>query len=166
MHLAALLVLEEGSEQLGVVGSSQTSDGVPALDSREANVAALAGGAVAVGTAQVLVARGDVVERVGVLVQDGIEEAEGTLLAGDDALVDDAVDETGKDGGRLGRAAAGALAAVDDDDTVEAVGGDVGVATAGAVVDAAVVGDDTVGGVVRLVAGVVLGKVTTWHEVS
>lgn len=115
------------------------------------------GGAVSVGTTKVLVTRGDVVEDLGVLVEDGVKETERTLLAGLDTLVDDTGDKSGDNGRRLGSTTGACLAAVDNNDTVQSVGRDIRVSTASTVVNSASTraGDLAVTGVVRAVAGVV-----------
>lgn len=164
--------------ELGVVGRSKTGDGVPSLDGRETwsrvsksfvrgnvdaeltLVTASAGGAVTVGTTKVLVTRGDVVEDLGVLVEDGVKETERTLLPSLDTLIDDTGDKSGDNGRRLRSTTGGSLAAVDNNDTVESVGRDIGVTTAGAVVDSASVGDGAIGGGVRGVTGVVVREVS------
>lgn len=79
----------------------------------------------------------DIVERLGVGVQPGVQEAKGALARSEEPVVDQG-DDGGEDRGRAGRAANALGAAVDDDLDVLALSGDVGVGTAGAVEEACV----------------------------
>lgn len=74
-------------QHLRVVRRAKTRDRVPPLDGGEA-----------VGAAARVAAVLDVVQYRGVLVQDGVDEADG-LLAGVEALLIDAGDDRGEDGG-------------------------------------------------------------------
>ena len=104
-------------------------------------------------------ARRDVVEDRGVGVERGVDEADGTL-AGIDALLVDERDDAAECG-RGGRGAVHeAEAAVDRDDVVGAVGGDVGVAAHGLRV---VVLGCCVAGVVVGVVGFDGGGLVGWH---
>lgn len=106
-----------------------------------------------------LVTRCNVVERLGMLVEGGVEEAKGTLLAGLDTLIDDAIDQGGKDWGRLGSATASSLLATVKDNTIKSISSDVGVATTTSVVNTSG-RNGTIGLVVRLVSRIMLRKVT------
>lgn len=119
--LAAVVAILDASllEQLREVRSTESSDRVPTLSNREAvDVAAVAG------------ALGDIVETlIALLVQPGIQEAKGSLAAGDESIVDKGEDAGGQRRGR-GGSADGALSAVPNVGEVEALRGDIGVGTA------------------------------------
>lgn len=146
-----------------VARCSQTSNGVPALDTREAIVAAGTGVSGAVGAAEALVTDKNVVEvraaLVVRLVQSRVDEAHRALAQVQTLLVD-AVDNSGNNGGGHGSAAAEAELAAVGDEAVVAEGGNVGVRAAVAVVDATGVGGNhAVGSIVGEVVGVVAEEV-------
>lgn len=145
-------------DSLLIVWGAETGNRIPASDSREAIVATCTRLVVAVGAAQALVTLGDVVEDLRVLIDGRVDEAEG-LLAGGDALLVDAREDGSDEGRRLGCATRGLVAALDDESSVVTNGGEIGVAAAGAVVDAAGLGNLAVAGGVGLVPGVVLAEV-------
>lgn len=133
-HGKRLLRLAAHGKQGGEDGRAQTRRGVPAahgVEARTADARAPADGA-----------RGDVGQGgAGVGVEPGVQEAEAALAVGDAVAVDEL-----DDAGEGGRGAAGAVdevaGAVDDDDEVGGLGGDVGVRAARGV---EVAGDGVVG---------------------
>ena len=148
MYCLPLRLVHKQLQQLGVVGSSQPSHRVPALNGLErrhvaARVAAL----------------GDIVEHIGVLVQHGVHKPDRALASRQTFLVD-----TGQDGGedrRRGRCTTDQVGdtGAEHEDIVRH-GSHVRVRTANTVVDTAVLAQAAVvHALVVLVAGVVLGEV-------
>eukprot|EP01136_Pigoraptor_vietnamica_P019777 Opistho-1_new@67815 len=109
---------EGSSLELRVVGRAEASDGVPA------------GGRVeAVLLAVVVAALGNVVERLGVLVEEGVEEAERALALLHAEVVQEA-NNAGKHGRRRRRARNQLDVAILDDGIVDALSRDIGETTA------------------------------------
>ncbi len=127
--------IQEQIQHPGEIRGAQARDGIPAADGLEALGA----------TARVRAVR-DVVQDVRVLVERRVDEADGVLAAGE-ALFVDAVDDGREDGGAGASAALERGVAVDVGCDVVTVGGDVGIAAADAVVEAAGQGDAAVEGV-------------------
>lgn len=146
-----------------VLGSTQTSDGIKALDAVETIVTAGARVSRAKGTAQGLVASDDVSEQIKTTIKGLVESRVGEskrALAEVEAFLVDAVEDGTNNGGRHGSTADQTRLAGNDNQAVIAKGRNIGVRAAVAVVDAlGVAGDDAVGGGVRVVVGVMAEEV-------
>ncbi len=124
LHVERIRYLQtDSSDELGKVRCAETGDGIPAGLRGEA-----------VGAASRVVAGGDVVERSGARggVEEGVEEAQGRLARGDEAVVEQRHDAR-EDRARARGARDGLGHLVDDDLDVLALGGDVGEGAPGGV---------------------------------
>lgn len=108
---------------------------------------------------ETLVTNGNIVQDFGVLVKGGVEESDRSLLASLNTLVDNTVHKTGHKRSGLRGTTRGTSLAADDDSSVQAVSGNIRVATTCPVVDTASGGDGVVGGGVGWVSGIVLRQV-------
>ena len=138
----------EQVQQFRIIGRAQTRDRVPTRDSLEG-----------CATATAVLTLDDIVKHLGMLVQHGVNEANGGLALGDPLLVDPV--QQGREHrsrGRSSRHESGQTTAEDDD--VVRDSGDVRVRTTDTVVDTTVSREAAVvDALVVLVARVVLGEV-------
>lgn len=145
-----------------VVGSSQSSNGVPTLNGAEALVSTSTRSTVASSTTQSLVTLSDVVVEVLLgsigLVEGRVGETNGSLAQVQTLLIDTSEDGTNDRSGHGSTAREVDLLARDDE-TVVTKGSNVGITTSSAVILAAGGGDLAVAGVVGEVVGVVAEEV-------
>ncbi|GMG07457.1 unnamed protein product [Aspergillus oryzae] len=141
IYIKKFLVAKGKLLELGEIGSSETSDGIPALSSVPASVrhdgTTVRGAAEASATGAANAStEGDILQTLAAgLVQPGVQEAESGLAGAETGIVqesDDGAEGRGGGGGAV-ELAQGALVV---DGKVHALGCDVGESTAGGVVEA------------------------------